>query len=126
MGAGNVPAFIERSANIKEAISKIMASKTFDNGTVCASEQSIVTEAVIEAQVAREFVCQGGYFLNEEQVARVRPIMERADGSMNPAIVGRDAQYIANLAKSKFRLEPRSWPIGKKVWGASTPFPRKS
>ncbi|MBM9613748.1 acetaldehyde dehydrogenase (acetylating) [Desulfobulbus rhabdoformis] len=125
VGAGNVPAFIERSANIKEAISKIMASKTFDNGTVCASEQSIVTEAVIEAQVAREFVCQGGYFLTEEQVARVRPIMERADGSMNPAIVGRDAQYLADLAKIEIPAGTKVLAYREKGVGRQYPFSKE-
>ena len=53
VGAGNVPAYIERSANIEDAVAKIMASKTFDNGTICASEQSIVTESVIARTIAR-------------------------------------------------------------------------
>ena len=98
VGAGNVPAFIERSADIEDAITKIFASKTFDNGTVCASEQAIVTERVIADKVKSTLVAQGGYFLEGEKLEKVKRVMERAGGSMNPAIVGRDAAYIAKLA----------------------------
>ena len=98
VGAGNVPAFIERSANVEEAIAKIMASKTFDNGTICASEQSIVTEAVIADKVRATLIAQGGYFLEGEKLARVKALMERGNGSMNPEIVGKDAATIAKLA----------------------------
>ena len=98
VGAGNVPAYIERSADIEDAVSKIFASKTFDNGTICASEQSIVTEACIADQVKKCVIAHGGYFLEGENLAKVKAIMERGNGSMNPAIVGRDAQTIARIA----------------------------
>jgi len=98
VGAGNVPAYIERSADIADAVTKIFASKTFDNGTVCASEQAIVTEAVIVDKVRAALVAQGGYFLEGEKLEKVKRVMERANGSMNPDIVGRDALYIARLA----------------------------
>lgn len=98
VGAGNVPAFIERSADIKDAVAKIFASKTFDNGTVCASEQSIVTESCIADEVKAELLANGAYFLEGEKLAKVKAIMERAGGSMNPEIVGRDAAYIAGKA----------------------------
>jgi acetaldehyde dehydrogenase (acetylating) len=98
VGAGNVPAYIERSADVVDAVTKIFASKTFDNGTVCASEQSIVTETVIADKVRAALVAQGGYFLEGEKLTKVKRIMERGNGSMNPDIVGRDAQYIARLA----------------------------
>jgi acetaldehyde dehydrogenase (acetylating) len=98
VGAGNVPAYIEKSANIEDAITKIFASKTFDNGTVCASEQSIVTDAVIAEKVKTTLVAHGGYFLKGEELEKVKRVMERGNGSMNPDIVGRDAAYIAKLA----------------------------
>lgn len=98
VGAGNVPAFIERSADIEDAITKIFSSKTFDNGTVCASEQAIVTEAVIAEKVKATLLAHGGYFLKGEELEKVKRVMERANGSMNPDIVGRDAAYIAKLA----------------------------
>lgn len=98
VGAGNVPVFIERSANVEEAITKILASKTFDNGTVCASEQAIVTEAVIADKVKATLIAHGGYFLEGEKLEKVRRVMERPNGAMNPDVVGRDAMYIAKVA----------------------------
>ncbi len=98
VGAGNVPAYIERSADVEDAVTKIFASKTFDNGTICASEQSVITDAVIASQVKNALIAHGGYFLEGEKLERVKRIMERGNGSMNPDIVGRDAMYIAKLA----------------------------
>jgi Pyruvate-formate lyase len=75
VGAGNVPAFIERSANVEEAVAKIMSSKTFDNGTICASEQSIVTESCIADKVRATLEAQGGYFLTGEKLEKVKRLM---------------------------------------------------
>jgi acetaldehyde dehydrogenase (acetylating) len=99
VGSGNVPVFVERTADIEDAVTKIIASKTFDNGTVCASEQALITEKVIADKVRATLIAQGGYFLEGEALRKVKGVMERADGSMNPAIVGRDAQTIARMAK---------------------------
>ncbi len=98
VGPGNVPAFIERSADIEDAVEKIFRSKGFDNGTVCASEQAIVTEACVEARVREEVAKRGGHFLRGEALEKVKRVMERPNGGMNPAIVGRSAEYIAKLA----------------------------
>ncbi len=98
VGAGNVPAFIERSADIESALDKILLSKTFDNGTVCASEQAIVTENIIADKVKERLIAKGGHFLTGDDLLKVRAVMERPGGSMNPAIVGKDAAYIASLA----------------------------
>ncbi|MGV8146809.1 MAG: acetaldehyde dehydrogenase (acetylating) [Alkaliphilus sp.] len=98
VGPGNVPAFIERSANIDLAVEKILISKTFDNGTICASEQSIVTENCIKDNVQKEFIKQGGYFLKGEEVAKVISVMAKPYGGVNPQIVGQSALTIANMA----------------------------
>lgn len=98
VGPGNVPAFIERSADIEDAVEKIFRSKGFDYGTVCASEQAIVTESCIAAKVKDAVIKRGGYFLTGESLEKVKRIMERPNGGMNPAIVGRSADYIAKLA----------------------------
>lgn len=98
VGPGNVPAYIERSANIEDAVEKIFRSKGFDNGTVCASEQAIVTEVCIEAKVRDAVVRRGGFFLRGEALEKVKAIMERPNGAMNPAIVGKSAEHIAKLA----------------------------
>ena len=98
VGPGNGPAYIERTADIPAAVRRILDSKTFDNGTICASEQSVVTEDVIREQVIEEFKRQGAYFLNPSEKDQVGAILMRASGTMNPAIVGRTAVRIAEMA----------------------------
>lgn len=98
VGPGNGPSFIERTADIPRAVRRIFASKTFDNGTICASEQSIVTEKCSEAAVTAACEAQGGYFLTEEQSKKLSGFLLRANGTMNPKIVGRTAQQIADMA----------------------------
>lgn len=125
VGAGNVPAYIERSANIEDAVSKIFASKTFDNGTVCASEQSIVTDAVIADKVKAAVIAQGGYFLEGEKLEKVKRIMERGNGSMNPDIVGRDAACIAKLAGIEIPAGTRLLVSDEKGVGSRYPFSKE-
>lgn len=98
VGPGNGPAYIEASADIPKAVKAIMDSKCFDNGTICASEQSVVTEESNRYAVIEEFKKQGAYFLNPEEKKKVSAILMRSNGTMNPAIVGKTPQYIANLA----------------------------
>ena len=98
VGAGNGPAFIERTADIQLAVKRILDSKTFDNGTVCASEQSIVTESCIKDKVMAELKKQGAYFLNDEESKKVERTLLRANGTMNPAIVGKSVKVIADMA----------------------------
>ncbi|WP_419781118.1 acetaldehyde dehydrogenase (acetylating) [Maridesulfovibrio sp.] len=125
VGAGNVPAYIERSADIKDAVTKIFASKTFDNGTVCASEQSVITESCIAEQVKAELIAQGGYFLYGEDLTKVKAVMERGNGSMNPAIVGRDACYIAKLAGISVPAGTRLLISDEEGVGAKYPFSKE-
>lgn len=98
VGPGNGPSYIEKSADIPLAIRRIFDSKTFDNGTICASEQSIVTESCIKDQVIAEAERQGGYFLSPEESKKVGRFIMRANGTMNPKIVGRSARAIAEMA----------------------------
>ena len=98
VGPGNGPSYIENSADIPMAVKRIVDSKTFDNGTICASEQSIVTEYGISPQVEEELKNQGGYFLSQEQTERLSGFLLRANGTMNPQIVGKTAQKIADMA----------------------------
>ncbi len=125
VGAGNVPAYIERSADIVDAVTKIFASKTFDNGTVCASEQAIVTEAVIADKVRATLVAQGAYFLEGEKLEKVKRVMERGNGSMNPDIVGRDAQYIARLAGIEIPASTRLLVSDEPGVGPKYPFSKE-
>ncbi|MDR1657616.1 MAG: acetaldehyde dehydrogenase (acetylating) [Deltaproteobacteria bacterium] len=98
VGPGNGPAYIEKSADIPLAVKRIMDSKTFDNGTICASEQSIVTETSIRKEVMDEVGRQGGYFLPPGDSERLERILMGPGGTMNARLVGRTADYIAKAA----------------------------
>jgi acetaldehyde dehydrogenase (acetylating) len=98
VGPGNVPVFIERTANVAKAVSDILTSTCFDNGTICASEQSVVVDAPIEQQVREQFRLQGGHFLNSADTDAVGKILLTPQRTLNAAIVGKSADYIANLA----------------------------
>ena len=98
VGAGNGPAYIHHSADISQALSCIARSKTFDNGTVCASEQSIIVEKALENQVKAEAQRQGFYFMDTEQAGKLAKILFRPSGALNPEIVGKPAQHLAKLA----------------------------
>ena len=125
VGAGNTPAFIERTADIESAVTKIMSSKTFDNGTICASEQSIVTESCIAAKVRATLEAQGAYFLQGEKLEKVKNVMERGNGSMNPAIVGRDALSIAHVAGIDVPAGTRLLISDEKGVGPKYPFSKE-
>ena len=99
VGPGNVPAYIERTADIPNAVRRIIASKTFDNGTICASEQSVVTETCIRDEVIAQFKRQGGYFVSGEEQKKLEAIIKRPGAeTVNPRIVGKSAQEIAAMA----------------------------
>jgi acetaldehyde dehydrogenase/alcohol dehydrogenase len=105
VGAGNVPVYIERSADVPFAVEQILLSKTFDNGTVCASEQALVVERCLAEAVREEFERRRGYFLSEEEVGRLEAVaFSRERGLMNPEIVGQPASFIA--AKAQLAAPP--------------------
>ena len=97
VGAGNTPAIIDDSANIILAVNSIIHSKTFDNGMICASEQSVIVLDSIYNQVKNEFERRGCYFLNEEETEKVRKTII-INGALNAKIVGQKAHTIATLA----------------------------
>lgn len=96
VGAGNTPAVIDESANIKSAVSSVLHSKTFDNGVICASEQAIVVVKPVYEQVKAELKEQGAYFLSEEETEKMRKLMF-GNGVLNSQIVGQTATKIATL-----------------------------
>ena len=98
VGPGNVPAFIEKSADIKKAVTHIIQSKTFDYGVICASEQAVVVEREVANDVKEEFLRQGCYFLNEDEKKKFEKVIARPNGSLNPAIVGKSAFALGRLA----------------------------
>lgn len=97
VGAGNVPAIIDNSADILLAANSIIHSKTFDNGMVCASEQSVICVNSVYEKVKAEFKKRGCYFLNEDEKNKLRSMM-LIDGKINSKIVGQKPKTIANLA----------------------------
>ncbi|HWQ77310.1 MAG TPA: acetaldehyde dehydrogenase (acetylating) [Anaerovoracaceae bacterium] len=98
VGAGNSPAYIERSANVPMAVKNIMASKTFDNGTICASEQSIICEECNRGEVVAELKKQGGYFMTAEETEKVCKLLFQNGHSMNAKFVGKAPKVIADAA----------------------------
>ena len=98
VGAGNGPAYLHPSCDLRDALEKILKSKTFDNGTVCASEQSIIVEHSL-AKTAEETARSMGYYFMDEQEARaLGTILFRPNGALNPDIVGKSAQVLAEKA----------------------------
>jgi acetaldehyde dehydrogenase/alcohol dehydrogenase len=94
-----VPVYIHRSADVRTAVNDILLSKTFDNGTICASEQAIVVDEAIEDAVVERLVSQGAYFLSSEETAKVQGVViDPARRSMSPQVVGQSPQRIAELA----------------------------
>lgn len=98
VGAGNGPAYIHRSADLKQALSRILRSKTFDNGTVCASEQSIIVEKDREQALKTEGSAMGFYFMNPEEAGKLAKVLFRPGGGINPQIVGKTARELAEKA----------------------------
>ena len=97
VGAGNTPAIIDETADIKLAVSSIIHSKTFDNGMICASEQSVIIDKNIYDEVKNEFVTRGCYILTDEETEKVRKTII-INGALNAKIVGQPAYKIAELA----------------------------
>ena len=97
VGAGNTPAIIDESANLVLAVNSIIHSKTFDNGMICASEQSVIVLNNVYDSVRAEFERRGCYFLNPEETEKVRKTII-INGALNAKIVGQKAHTIANLA----------------------------
>jgi len=97
VGAGNTPAVIDKSADVILAVNSIIHSKTFDNGMICASEQSVIVDKDIYNNVREEFVKRGCYILNDEEIDKVRKTII-INGALNAKIVGQSAHTIASIA----------------------------
>lgn len=97
VGAGNTPAIIDETAHIKMAVNSILLSKSFDNGVICASEQSVIVLDEIYDSVRDEFIARGAYVLKEDEIDSVRQII-LINGKLNANIVGQSAAKIAEMA----------------------------
>lgn len=122
VGPGNVPCYIEKSANIAKSVSMIMDSKSFDNGTICATEQSLVVDRNILQVVVRELKNNGAYMLNAEEKAKLEKVISPAPGKLNPDIVGQSAIKIADMAGITVPVETRVLIAEESRVGKDVPF----
>ncbi|MFX3646320.1 MAG: bifunctional acetaldehyde-CoA/alcohol dehydrogenase [Paenibacillus sp.] len=122
VGPGNVPCFIEKSADINQAVTDLILSKSFDNGMICASEQAVIIEEPIFDQVKKKMIANGCYFVNKDEAAKLTAGAINAEKcAVNPAIVGQSAVSIAKLCGIEV-------PAGTKILvaeieGVGTKFP---
>jgi acetaldehyde dehydrogenase (acetylating) len=107
VGPGNAPAFIERTANVKKAVHDIVTGKTFDNGVLCSSENSVVVDEPIAEETKREFQAQGGYFLNKAEMDAVARVLVTPQRLPNPILVGKSAVVIAQKCGISVPAETR-------------------
>lgn len=99
VGPGNVPAYIEKTAKVKRAVNDLIASKSFDNGMICASEQAVIVDKEIYASVKAEFEAHNVYFVKPNELQKLEDaVMNEGKYAVNPAIVGNSAEKIAELA----------------------------
>jgi acetaldehyde dehydrogenase (acetylating) len=98
VGPGNVPVFVERTADVPVAVQNILTGKTFDNGTICASEQAVVADAPVAKAVREEFERQGGHFLSAAEADQLAKVVATPQRTLNPGIVGKSVEVIARMA----------------------------
>lgn len=125
VGAGNGPAYIHKSADIPKAVADIIRSKTFDNGTICASEQSVVVEECCAQRVREEFERQGCRFLSTEEAGKVAALLLRCDGSINPKVVGKTACEVARMAGISVPPETKVLMARETEAGPTRPYSRE-
>ncbi len=98
VGPGNVPVYVDRSADIDKAARYIVASKAFDYSTICATEQSVIADRPIAAQLLEKMRAEGAYLTDPNETEALRKALFHPDGSLNTAVVGKSAQYVAGYA----------------------------
>src|SRR5215208_6129576 len=121
VGPGNVPVFVERSADVPLAVQNILTGKTFDNGTICASEQAVVADAPVARQVREEFIAQGAHFLSPAEADQLAKVVTTEKRALNPAIVGRSVDVIAKMAG--LTVPPGTRCLVAEVGGVGREFP---
>ena len=122
VGAGNGPAYIHHTADARKALECILKSKTFDNGTVCASEQSIIVERTMEEQVKTAAKSMGFYFMNPEEAGRLGKLLFRPTGALNPEIVGKPAVHLAKMAQISVPSDTKILVAKEEQAGPSYPY----
>ncbi|MBS4210953.1 aldehyde dehydrogenase family protein [Bacillus sp. FJAT-49825] len=122
VGPGNVPVYIDRSANVSKAVKLIVDSKTFDNGTICATEQAIVVHKNVKEMTIRELKNNGAYFLSASEKALLENVISPIRGKLNPAIVGKSAERIASMSGIKVPAGTRILIAEEDSIGKEIPF----
>ncbi|WP_174727162.1 acetaldehyde dehydrogenase (acetylating) [Mesobacillus harenae] len=122
VGPGNVPCYIEKTANVAKAAAMIVDSKSFDHGTICATEQALVIDRNVQQMAIRELRNNGAYLLNEEEKALVAKTISPSPGYLNPAIVGQSAVKIAEMAGVSVPAETRVLIAEETRVGKDVPF----
>ncbi len=121
VGPGNAPAYIERSANVRKAVGDIITGKTFDNGVLCSSENSVVVDRDIADRVRGEFESQAAYFLTAQEIERVAEILVTPQRLPNPELVGRSAREIA--ARAEIDVPPQTRVLIAPLEGVGRDYP---
>ena len=121
VGPGNVPVFVERTANVGKAARDILSGKCFDNGMVCTSEQSVVIDAPLERAVREQLRTRGGYFLSAAEAGRLSRVVATRGGRLNPAVVGKSAALIGLMAG--IRVPPGTRCLIAEVGDVGRDFP---
>ena len=121
VGPGNAPAYIERSADVAKAVRDIVTGKTFDNGVLCSSENSVVVDAPLVEEVKRQFAAEGGYFMSPRESDAVARVLVSPQRLPNPALVGRPATYIAEQAG--ITVPPRTRVLLAELTGVGRDYP---
>jgi acetaldehyde dehydrogenase (acetylating) len=121
VGPGNVPVYIHKSANIVNAVRHILQSKTFDYGTICASEQAIVVDKAVKSQLVDELKRHGAHFLNDQEKQKVGSILMIGKG-LNPQVVGKSPQVIAGMAGISVPTDARVLIAEETAVGLDHPF----
>ena len=122
VGAGNGPAYIHHSADVRQAMQCILRSKTFDYGTVCASEQSIIVEKGMEEQVRQIGKQLGFYFMSTEEAGCLAKLLFKPNGTLNPQIVGRPATDLARMAGFPVRSDTKVLVAREQEAGPTRPY----
>jgi len=121
VGPGNAPAYIERTADVQKAVADILTGKTFDNGLLCSSENSVVVDEAIAADAKAAFVAQGAYFLNPAEADALAKVLVTPQRLPNPQVVGRPATVVA--AKAGITVPPSTRALIAVLDGVGRDFP---
>jgi acetaldehyde dehydrogenase (acetylating) len=121
VGPGNAPAFIERTADVVQAVRDVVTGKTFDNGVLCSSENSVVVDAPIEAQVRAQLLEEGAHFLEKDEADALARLLVTPQRLPNPALVGKSAVYIAEQAR--IRVAPTTRVLIAPLEGVGRDYP---